>query len=399
MPAGARRRAPPEGEQKRSSHDGAKDEKKKKKKPESRRMTSRQRPINKSSVADVPVSALPFSRDRSMGALAALHSSYKSASPALDVTGSSSRLEVSGRKAPMHHADQQSQRRNKIGLIGSPRRLAAQPGNNRGVQTKTAYPAPSKSRASLPIPNNERKSEKKERRSAQTKSSSSRSSKVCFAPNDLRWDSGVPNRTETKDRSCMEKRCRIFDLSFTDSVDSGDAQSLTLADLAGSSVKSSTAATTDKTSRRSTTNKNDKISRTTKKNNKTSPSLPKSLLVSHTASRRRKDGVSDEEPSISSHSPSLFETAETAKLPARSSLRAKMASGRANIPKRISEEQSEDCHTSTDKASAQKSKTTSLSNSARNNSSDQSLHCSDICASCFGMIQKDAACICIGCSL
>ena len=364
-------------------------------------MTARQRPVNNSSVADVPVSVLPFSRDRSMAALAALPSSYKSASPALDVTGSSSRLEVSGRKAPMHRADQQSQRRNKIGLIGSPRRPAVQPGNNRGLQTKTAYPAPSKSRASLPIhvPINERKSEKKQRRSAQTKRSSSRSSRVCFAPNDLRWDSGVPNRTETKDRSCMEKRCRIFDLSFTDSVDSGDARSLTLADLAGSSVKSSTAAATDETSRRSTTNKIDKTSRTTKKNNRTSPPLPKSLLVSHTASRRRKDGVSDKEPSTSKHSPPLFETTDTAKLPVRSSLRAKIAAEPVNIPERISEEQSEDCHTSTNKAIAQKSNTTSLSNSDQNHASDQSLHCSDICASCVGMIQKDAACISIGCSL
>ena len=382
---GARRLAPLEGEKAQCA----------KKKPESRRMTARQsrKSINKSSGAAVPA-ATPSSRDRSMAALAALHSSYKSASPALDVTGSMRRLEVSGRTAPMHQQSQQ--RRNRIGLISSPSRKAAvQPGKSR--------PAQSKSRPTLPRPNNERKSEKKERTSAQTKTSSIRS-KVCFAPNDvdgayqrLGWDRDVSNKAEMKDRSDMERRCRIFDLSFTDSVDTSDAQSLTLADLAGSSVKSSTAAATDKTSQRSTTNKKDKISRPANKNKKTSPPLPTTLLGSHTTSGRRKDGISDKKPARST---SLFEATDTAKLPVRSSLRAKMASERANIPERISEERSEDCQTSTDEASAQKRKTnTSLSNSARNNASDQSLPCSDICASCFGMVQKGASCTCIGCSL
>ena len=277
-------------------------------------------------------------------------------------------------------AKHQSARMKRMEPIGS-RRAIVQPGFNRGIRYKASSPsssngAPKSSRGRTYSPRsakNTNENLRKKEKNSVPKPTKSIESRVYFAPNDvdgayqrLGWDTGATFQPRTEDRryppittaSVLKRPARSS--SVSDSLASGDTHSLTLGE---SSVDNSSVVAVE--------------SGAVSNQQKTSlPQLPGSLLVPFPSSRSNDDG-------FESPTSSLFESAESTKLPPRSSIRAKMAAERANIPERISEENSDDCQEESMKSSP--TTNASLASSiSRNYASDRTLPCSNL--------DKDGAC-------
>ena len=277
-------------------------------------------------------------------------------------------------------AKHQSARMRRMEPIGS-RRALVQPGSNRGIRYKApsslssnGSPKPSRRRTSSPRPakNTNENLRKKEKKKVPKPTKKNIESRVYFAPNDvdgayqrLGWDTGATFQPRTEDRryppvttSALKRPARSS--SVSDSLASGDTHSLTLGE---SSVDNSSVVAVE--------------SGAVSNQRKTSlPKLPGSLLVPFPSSRSDNDDDGSESPTSS-----LFESAEPTKLPPRSSIRAKMAAERANIPERISEENSDDCQEESMKSSPT-TNTSFASSRTRHYASDRTLPCSNLDKAC-----------------
>ena len=281
----------------------------------------------------------------------------------------------------------QSARMRKIEPIGS-RRAIVQPGSNRGTRYKAscssssnASAKPSSGHACSPMPaknTNETSRKKSDKKTVPKPTNKSVENRVCFAPNDidgayqrLGWDTETTFQPRTDDRryppittSALKRPTRSS--SVSDSLASGDTQSLTLAD---SSVENCSIVAVES----GAVLNQRKISL---------PQLPGSLLVPFPSSTS-DDG--SESPTSS-----LFESTEPTKLPPRSSIRAKMAAERANIPERISEENSDDCQEESMKSSPT-TNTSLASSSTRQNASDRTLPCSNLDRACACKVPSNSS--------
>ena len=286
-------------------------------------------------------------------------------------------------------AKHQSARMIKVEPIIGSRRGIVQPGSNRGFRYKASSsssskgsPKPGRGRTYSPRPakNTNENLRKKEKKTFPKPTKKSIESRVYFAPNDvdgayqrLGWDTGATFQPRTEDRryppitttSVLKRPARSS--SVSDSLASGDTHSLTLGE---SSVDNSSVVAVE--------------SGAVSNQQKTSlPQLPGSLLVPFPSSRSNDD--SSESPT-----PSLFESAEPTKLPPRSSIRAKMAAERANIPERISEENSDDCQEESMKSSPT-TNASLASSSTRHYASDRTLPCSNLDKACKCKVSSNSS--------
>ena len=286
-------------------------------------------------------------------------------------TSSPSRRELQKQILEDMRAKHRSARMRKIEPIGSRRAIVKQ-GSSKGLRYRASSSCSSNdsskpSRGRTYSPRQDKKNmthNVKREKKPVTKPTKSVESRVYFAPNDidgayqrLGWDTGATFQPRTEDRRYPPITTSVLKgpdrcSSVSDSLASGDTHSLTLAD---SSVDNCSVVAVE--------------SGAVSNQRKASlPQLPGSLLVPFPP--RRSDDGSD------SPTCPVFESTESAKLLPRSSIRAKMAAERANIPERISEENSDDCQ----EDSAQSSPTTNISfgSSTRQYASDRTLPCSNL---------------------